>query len=111
MASSKFQGVSISATCLSLAVHGCGPDGARAPDLFVVAPEDGVPAPEREPDANMPLLPPGQSTPPPSTPSANPDAACATASAAVEIVARPVDIIVALDNSGSMDDEARAVEA
>jgi hypothetical protein len=38
-------------------------------------------------------------------------ASCATARAEVELVREPVDIIIALDNSGSMDDEARAVEA
>jgi hypothetical protein len=36
---------------------------------------------------------------------------CATASAQVEIVRQPVDIIITIDNSGSMDDEARSVEA
>lgn len=39
------------------------------------------------------------------------DAACAPQTAALERLAQPVDIIVAVDNSGSMEDAARAVEA
>lgn len=39
------------------------------------------------------------------------DTSCATTRAAVELVREPVDIIIALDNSGSMGDEARAVES
>jgi hypothetical protein len=35
---------------------------------------------------------------------------CVGVSAEVELLRRPVDIIIAIDNSGSMDDEARAVE-
>jgi hypothetical protein len=109
MVSSKFWGRAIPAACLMLAVHGCSADGARPPSLLVVTPEAAAPTPE--PDDDTTSIP---STPTPSPPSAAPtapDAACATASASVEIVAQPVDLIVALDNSGSMDDEARAVEA
>ena len=50
---------------------------------------------------------------PPSTkapPAAAGAESCATASAAVVLVRQPVDIVIVLDNSGSMDDEARAVE-
>ena len=41
-------------------------------------------------------------------PSGNP--ACATASAAATLIKQPVDIILVLDNSGSMEDELDAVE-
>jgi len=109
MAASKFCGGAASAACLVLAVYGCSADGARAPNLLLVTPEAQPPA--AEPDEDTTLLPPSQIPVPASSPPAEPDAACGTASAAVELVAQPVDIIVALDNSGSMDDEARAVEA
>lgn len=46
----------------------------------------------------------------PAPASQEPDA-CATTRAGVELVREPVDIVIALDNSGSMDDEARAVES
>lgn len=110
MAASRFRGGAVSAACLVLAVCGCSADGARDPNVFLVTPEAQAPAPEPD-DDDTALLPPAQTPAPPSSPPAEPDAACATASAAVELVAQPVDIIVALDNSGSMDDEARAVEA
>lgn len=109
MAASKVCSGAVSAVCLALGVHGCSADGTRPPNLLLVAPEPAPPAPEPEPDTT--LLPPAQPSVPPSSPLAEPEAACATVSAAVEFVAQPVDIIVALDNSGSMDDEARAVEA
>jgi hypothetical protein len=92
--------------CLPCATA-CGASGA-----------DGSPSFSNE--AEAPTQPPAQPNPPanpfgttpelPAAPSASPDASCATVSAEVEIVRQPVDIIVALDNSGSMDDEARAVE-
>jgi hypothetical protein len=37
--------------------------------------------------------------------------ACASVRAEAEVIATPVDIVVLLDNSGSMSDEARSVEA
>jgi hypothetical protein len=40
----------------------------------------------------------------------SPGATCATASAAAELIKGPVDIILVLDNSGSMEDELDAVE-
>ena len=109
MAALRFCGGAVSAVCLILAVYGCSPDGARAPNLYLVTPE--TPPAASEPDDDTALLPPAQTPLPPSSPPAAPEATCATVSAAVELVVQPVDIIVALDNSGSMDDEARAVEA
>ena len=40
----------------------------------------------------------------------NPGSACATVSAAAKLIKLPVDIILVLDNSGSMEDELDAVE-
>ncbi|HEY4105883.1 MAG TPA: hypothetical protein VGM44_18410 [Polyangiaceae bacterium] len=40
----------------------------------------------------------------------NPNDACATTSAAATLIKQPVDIILVLDNSGSMADELQAVE-
>jgi hypothetical protein len=45
------------------------------------------------------------------TSSTAPNATCATYQEAAELVKQPVDIIVLLDNSGSMEDEAASVEA
>jgi hypothetical protein len=111
MAASKYSSEAVSAVSLILALYGCSADGARDPDLLVVTPDAPPPPPAAAPGDGTTLLPPAPASLPPSAPPADPDTACATISAAVEFVAQPVDIIIALDNSGSMDDEARAVEA
>ena len=95
--------------CSALALPGCSADGATGrPQIFVLPPEPAAPVTQPAPD--VAILAPGQAAPPASAASADP-AACATASVEVELVRQPVDIIIAIDNSASMDDEARAVEA
>jgi hypothetical protein len=91
---------------------GCSAAGDAAGPQVVEA--DLAPSPAAVPsDMNagtgIPSRAPGSGTGP--APAAQDTSACATASAQVEIARLPVDIIIALDNSGSMDDEARAVEA
>ena len=118
MASSRSCPGLLAAAFIALAAQGCNAGGGRASELVVLPPERTVPVQDDasssaeastsrgpEPSAAPP------SAAPPSAAPADLDAACVTESAAVEIVRQPVDIIIALDNSGSMDDEARAVEA
>jgi hypothetical protein len=118
MVSSRHAGRTLSSLLLCLgAVAGCGAGGASgAPDF-----DDGPPSTTTPPA----VLPPGPSTPgvlPPSTgappgslgesppvPSVDLES-CLTVSSQVELVKEAVDIIVAIDNSGSMDDESRAIE-
>jgi len=96
---------------LASATAGCSPAGDTQGTPFQV--DDtaaggsvaSAPAAPIEPD--RPAAAPSGSAPPAG---AEPES-CATASAAVELVREPVDIIIVLDNSGSMDDEARAVES
>jgi hypothetical protein len=75
-----------------------------------VSPPPAAAPSDTSPGSGVTSPPPGIGGPGPA-PAAETAGACATASAEVEIVRLPVDIIIALDNSGSMDDEARAVEA
>jgi hypothetical protein len=61
---------------------------------------------------NTPTLPPADllpEAPSAQEPGSGPGS-CVGVSAEVELLRTPVDIIIAIDNSGSMDDEARAVE-
>jgi hypothetical protein len=90
---------------------GCSAAGDSAGPL-VVAEADPASSPaampsDMNPGSDIPSRAPGTGA----APAAEDTSACAMASAPVEIARLPVDIIIALDNSGSMDDEARAVEA
>lgn len=69
-------------------------------------------APPSAAELPAPMLPEPVSLPDvASEPDPSEQGECATARAAAELVREPVDIIIVLDNSGSMDDEARAVES
>lgn len=97
--------------------QGCAAGGASGEPLFedlpappeALQPQASVTATEQAAPAlpGPPLLLEGTEAPD----SSADESSCVTARAAVELVREPVDIIIALDNSGSMDDEARAVEA
>lgn len=94
------------------ALAACSAAGDSDGPIFPVIVE--VPT-EQQPNPNAATngstsLPPLVSPPDPE-PEGPSDAACVTSRAEVEIIRQPVDIIIALDNSGSMEDEARAVEA
>lgn len=106
----------VSATCVGTGLA-CGSGAAADAALFA------SPGPESEPTAPTEPVNPALEKPPPQVPlvtpsetqgvpaSQQPDASCAAASVEVSLPeASPVDIIVVLDNSGSMSDEARAVE-
>jgi hypothetical protein len=70
------------------------------------------PAPStNEPSAPPPLLGDGPPATPGSDPGTPPPGACAAARSEAELVREPIDIVVLLDNSLSMVDEARSVEA
>jgi hypothetical protein len=92
---------------------GCSAAGDAAGPQVVAeagpASSDAVPS-DMNPGSGLTSRPPGSGGTSPA-PAGQEASACATASAQVEIARLPVDIIIALDNSGSMDDEARAVEA
>jgi hypothetical protein len=111
MAQSRTIGRKISWLTVGLTICGCSAAGSRT-QLFEVA-DDTTPA---VPGAGqMNATPPANSPPPgigsPASPGTNGEAgSCVTTRALVEPLRQPVDIIVALDNSASMDDEARAVE-
>jgi hypothetical protein len=96
-------------------VTGCGAGGASSAPQY----EDDSTAPvtpgaplEPSTPQNTPTLPPAGLLP--EAPSAQEPGSgagsCVGVSAEVELLRQPVDIIIAIDNSGSMDDEARAVE-
>lgn len=92
----------------------CGSAADPAPNYGwgLGPPAEPAPAPPaNEPNPLPPLL---DETPPAAvggTPDAPTPAACATARSEAELVREPIDIIVLLDNSLSMVDEARSVEA
>jgi hypothetical protein len=94
-------------------VAGCGAGGASSAPQF--EDDSAPPVTPGAPNApstteNTPTLPPGGLLPEaPSAPASEP-ASCVGVSAEVELLRQPVDIIIAIDNSGSMDDETRAVE-
>src|SRR5688500_18326237 len=94
-------------------VAGCGAGGASSPPRFdEEAPPPVTPGAPIEPTGieNTPTRPPtGLLSDAANAPAAKegPDS-CVGVSAEVELLRRPVDIIIAIDNSGSMDDEARA---
>jgi hypothetical protein len=107
------QVLSLGSCLLGGAVAGCSAAGASSSPIFEV--DDDAPIAQPSPSDTAPSaasgggrLPQDESAPAPARAG---DAACATARAEVERVQQPVDIIIALDNSGSMDDEARAVES
>jgi hypothetical protein len=112
MGRSRTMGRKISLLTVGLAIGGCSAAGS-SPKLFAVADDAssttaGAGAGKAPPATGIPSRPSIES---PALPAANVEAgSCVTASARVEPLRRPVDIIVALDNSGSMDEEARAVE-
>lgn len=91
------------------AAPGCHAGGASDKPSFDEAPALA----EAPPAAAAPPAPtlPGTASLPEVTPGPSEDGECVTARAAAELVREPVDIIIALDNSGSMDDEARSVES
>jgi hypothetical protein len=110
------QALSLGSLWLAGAAAACSPAGASAPPLF----EDeggGAPiAPSSPSGPAQPAAPGGggvlpQNENPPAPGASSDPESCATVRAEVERVQQSVDIIIALDNSGSMDDEARAVEA
>jgi len=92
---------------------GCGAGGTSGKPDWEQTPAPA--APEAPPTAAGPATPtlPGPGSLPdiPSGPGQSEEVECVTARAEAELVREPVDIIIALDNSGSMDDEARAVES
>jgi hypothetical protein len=93
------------------AAAACNPAGT-SPPLFedeVSSAPSAPPAPAQPAAGGGGVLP--QNEDPPASGASNDPESCATVRAEVERVQQPVDIIIALDNSGSMDDEARAVEA
>jgi hypothetical protein len=91
---------------------GCSAAGSSGSRTFDVR-DDSEPAASRAGQAS-PAVPVGSRPPSggvPSTPVESTDpSTCVPARSALELVRQPVDIIIALDNSASMDDEARAVE-
>jgi hypothetical protein len=95
---------------------GCGAAGASSEPSYdedAVTPAPVTPAPVNPASGTGPSPSPTPSlvSDSPSEPAASGDPdACVSVSAAVEVIRQPVDIIIAIDNSGSMDDEARAVE-
>jgi hypothetical protein len=117
VSSGRFRHTLPSLFCLFAAL-GCGGAGASGAPLFDDGEDSAPSAPLAPPaDSGSPTSPlanggvlPG--APPTTAPAPSSDTgSCATASAAVEIVRQPVDIIITVDNSASMDDEVRAVEA
>jgi hypothetical protein len=104
-------------TCLLLGlglVAGCGAGGASSAPQYQDDPNPPVTpgAPVEPSDIGTPTLPPAGLLPEAPSPSesGSGDGSCVGVSAEVELLRQPVDIIIAIDNSGSMDDEARAVE-
>lgn len=99
----------------SSSIASCSPAGDEAGGVQLV--EEGGPAGTAPPSGTTETgFEPGTSSPPVGGTETQPSAtngtgACATVRSEIEIIRRPVDIIIALDNSGSMDDEARSVEA
>ena len=112
--------MSISATArralpvFALACSACTAGGASDQPVFGEAPPAGAPQPPpsaaEQPAPMLAGATPSLDLPPDPAPASEPGA-CATVRAGVELVREPVDIVIALDNSGSMDDEARAVES
>ena len=112
--------MSISATArralpvFALACSACTAGGASDQPVFDEAPPAGAPQPPpstaEQPAPMLAGATPSLDLPPDPAPASEPGA-CATVRAGVELVREPVDIVIALDNSGSMDDEARAVES
>ena len=92
---------------------GCGAGGASGKPDFEQTPAPAVPeAPPTVAGPSTPTLPGPASLPNlPSEPAQREEVECVTVRAEAELAREPVDIIIALDNSGSMDDEARAVES
>jgi hypothetical protein len=90
---------------------GCDAGGATGKPTFEPAPASSEPPPTVA-DPPAPTLPGIAALPDvASGVGASEEGECVTARAAAELVREPVDIIIALDNSGSMDDEARSVES
>lgn len=104
----------LGAACLANAAACSAAGGSGGPQVVTeagpVSPPPAAAPSDTARSSDVTSPPPGIGGPGPA-PAADTTGACATASAEVEIVRVPVDIIIALDNSGSMDDEARAVEA
>jgi hypothetical protein len=107
--------LSLPALFVGLTLAGCSAAGASGtPPLDRDLDGDSDPAnvpiePRPSAGSTTPTEPPSLFEPNAPTPSeAAPS--CAAVTAQVEHVRHPVDIIITVDNSGSMDDEARAVE-
>ncbi|HTV22740.1 MAG TPA: hypothetical protein VMG12_28820 [Polyangiaceae bacterium] len=99
------------AACFAAAAGCSAAGGSGGPEFTEADGASAAPPSSVEPSDGSGMMPPPVTSPGSTPPAASETGACATASAQVEIVRQPVDIIIALDNSGSMDDEARAVEA
>jgi len=96
-------------------VAACGAGGASsAPQFEDDSPPPITPGAPSSPSTpeNTPTLPPAGLLPeaPSAQGSGSGPASCVGVSAEVELLRQPVDIVIAIDNSGSMDDETRAVE-
>ena len=94
---------------------GCDAGGASsAPQFEDEPPRENAPVapdPATSPSSTPTLPPTGLvSETPSAADGADGPGSCVAVTAAVELVRQPVDIIIAIDNSGSMDDESRAVE-
>ena len=94
----------------------CGSPADPAPGYGSGTGSPAEPAPNPTPSTNEPnpLPPLLDETPPAATggePGTPAPGACATARSEAELVREPIDIVVLLDNSLSMVDEARSVEA
>jgi hypothetical protein len=102
--------------CLALGstlAAGCGAGGASgSPEFEGESPPAATPGAPSEPSdiGGTPTLPPAQLLPETAPEPVPGSGSCVTVSAEVELLRQPVDIIITIDNSGSMDDEARAVE-
>lgn len=99
-------------SCASVAwACGSAADPAAGYGTGMAEPTPGPAASSSEPRHPPTLLADSPPAPAGSDPGAPAPAACVTARSEAELVRQPIDIVVLLDNSLSMVDEARSVEA